>query len=130
MGDDFYYMVANGYKISKGKRACGDAYFTSKFGLGVADGVGGWTAYGIDPSAFSQALMNQCKCIIRNKESKMNEERIRFEASDDQQSQECFGDENPSSQGKDFSQIEAAFGAPFRNKKIKRIRSSFHLDQK
>lgn len=123
-------MVANGYKISKGKKPCGDAFFTTRCGLGIADGVGGWTAYGIDPSTFSQALMNQCKYIIKNRVSDKSIGKIRYEVSDDQQSQECFGENTPSSQGKDFSKIEAAFGAPFRNKKIKRVRSSFHLDQK
>lgn len=123
-------MVANGYKISKGRKPCGDAYFTTKWGLGIADGVGGWTAYGIDPSAFSRALMNQCKKIIKNRVSDKSNEKVRFEVSDDQQSQECFGEDAPISQGKDFSKIEAAFGVPFRNKTIKRVRSSFHLDQK
>lgn len=32
--------------------------------LGVADGVGGWRNYGIDPSIFSSALMANCKRLI------------------------------------------------------------------
>lgn len=32
--------------------------------LGVADGVGGWRNYGIDPSLFSSALMENCKNLI------------------------------------------------------------------
>jgi hypothetical protein len=56
---ELLYFVASGYKISKGKKQCADAYFTTKMGLGVADGVGGWSSYGIDPSSFSQQLMDQ-----------------------------------------------------------------------
>lgn len=29
--------------------------------LGVADGVGGWRKYGIDPSEFSRKLMKECE---------------------------------------------------------------------
>lgn len=32
--------------------------------LGVADGVGGWSSVGIDPSVFSSSLMKQCKRFI------------------------------------------------------------------
>ncbi|CAB4037930.1 phosphatase PTC7 homolog, partial [Paramuricea clavata] len=32
--------------------------------LGVADGVGGWRHYGIDPAVFSSALMENCKRLI------------------------------------------------------------------
>ena len=32
--------------------------------LGVADGVGGWRNYGIDPAIFSSALMENCKQLI------------------------------------------------------------------
>ena len=32
---------------------------------GVADGVGGWRNYGIDPSIFSSALMANCKRLIK-----------------------------------------------------------------
>eukprot|EP00128_Syssomonas_multiformis_P009263 Colp12_sorted_trinity150504_noHs@13380 len=44
---------------------CGeDAFFVaeteSQSLLGVADGVGGWNEIGVDPSAFSWALMNNC----------------------------------------------------------------------
>ncbi len=34
---------------------------------GVADGVGGWREYGIDPSLFSSSLMEACKSLIDNK---------------------------------------------------------------
>jgi serine/threonine protein phosphatase PrpC len=45
-----------------------DAWFMTKQKsidvLGVADGVGGWSAYGIDPSKFSFNLMKTCKRIV------------------------------------------------------------------
>jgi serine/threonine protein phosphatase PrpC len=122
-------MVANGYKISKGKKPWGDSYFTSKYGLGIADGVGGWTAYGIDPSAFSRSLMNQCKYIIKNKETE-NTDRGQLAVFENQQSQECVGENISNSQGDKFLRMESAFGTPMRQKKMKRVRSSFHLDEK
>ena len=33
---------------------------------GVADGVGGWRNYGIDPSAFSSSLMRECERLVNN----------------------------------------------------------------
>jgi len=48
-----------------------DAFFMAKNRLGdflgVADGVGGWREYGIDPSLFSSSLMEACKSLIDNK---------------------------------------------------------------
>ncbi|KAF5277329.1 hypothetical protein FQR65_LT16004 [Abscondita terminalis] len=45
-----------------------DAWFTAKFKtadvLGVADGVGGWRAYGIDPGEFSLHLMQTCERLV------------------------------------------------------------------
>uniref|UniRef100_A0A7E5A091 Protein phosphatase n=1 Tax=Panagrellus redivivus TaxID=6233 RepID=A0A7E5A091_PANRE len=45
-----------------------DACFISKFKnvhvAGVADGVGGWRKYGIDPSIFSSRLMKHCAEIV------------------------------------------------------------------
>ena len=32
---------------------------------GVADGVGGWRSYGIDPSRFSSTLMNTCARLLQ-----------------------------------------------------------------
>lgn len=32
---------------------------------GVADGVGGWRNYGIDPSAFPKSLMETCERMVR-----------------------------------------------------------------
>ena len=31
----------------------------------MADGVGGWRTYDIDPSKFSQSLMSTCEQLIR-----------------------------------------------------------------
>lgn len=35
------------------------------FVLGVADGVGGWRSYGIDPGEFSFHLMKTCERLVR-----------------------------------------------------------------
>ncbi len=43
-----------------------DACFTCERGLGVADGVSGWVDFGINPSAFSQKLMEECENEIRH----------------------------------------------------------------
>lgn len=32
---------------------------------GVADGVGGWRNYGIDPAAFPRTLMNICERVVK-----------------------------------------------------------------
>ncbi|XP_071945915.1 protein phosphatase PTC7 homolog [Antedon mediterranea] len=46
-----------------------DAWFVASYKgvdvLGVADGVGGWRDYGIDPSKFPCQLMKTCESIIR-----------------------------------------------------------------
>ncbi|XP_045476587.1 protein phosphatase PTC7 homolog [Harmonia axyridis] len=46
-----------------------DAWFTTRYKsadvLGVADGVGGWRAYGIDPGEFSMHLMKTCERLIK-----------------------------------------------------------------
>ncbi|KAL1494512.1 hypothetical protein ABEB36_010098 [Hypothenemus hampei] len=45
-----------------------DAWFTAKYKsadvLGVADGVGGWRSYGIDPGEFSLHLMKTCERLV------------------------------------------------------------------
>ena len=33
--------------------------------IGVADGVGGWRAYGVDPGLFSNNLMRNCERLVR-----------------------------------------------------------------
>lgn len=34
--------------------------------LGVADGVGGWRSYGIDPGEFSSFLMRTCERLVES----------------------------------------------------------------
>ncbi|KAL4223120.1 Protein phosphatase PTC7 [Mactra antiquata] len=47
-----------------------DSYFIARDKtadvLGVADGVGGWRNYGIDPSAFSSSLMRVCEHLVNH----------------------------------------------------------------
>lgn len=33
--------------------------------LGVADGVGGWRSYGVDPSTFPRTLMSTCERMVK-----------------------------------------------------------------
>lgn len=46
-----------------------DAWFSTNFNnadvIGVADGVGGWRAYGIDPGEFSSYLMRTCERLVQ-----------------------------------------------------------------
>ncbi|CAI4222257.1 unnamed protein product [Auanema sp. JU1783] len=44
-----------------GDDACFVSRFKNSFVVGVADGVGGWRKYGVDPSEFSSKLMKQCE---------------------------------------------------------------------
>ncbi|XP_044729923.1 protein phosphatase PTC7 homolog [Chrysoperla carnea] len=46
-----------------------DAWFSAKYNttadvMGVADGVGGWRTYGIDPGEFSSFLMRTCERLV------------------------------------------------------------------
>lgn len=47
-----------------GEDACFISKFKSTHVAGVADGVGGWRKYGIDPSEFSSQLMQHCEEIV------------------------------------------------------------------
>lgn len=40
--------------------------FTFVGNTGVADGVGGWTRYGIDAGEFSSFLMRTCERLVHN----------------------------------------------------------------
>ena len=47
------------------KQISEDAVFTSDYAIGLADGVGGWSEYGINSSGFSSELMQSCYDISR-----------------------------------------------------------------
>ncbi|XP_076344822.1 protein phosphatase PTC7 homolog isoform X1 [Tachypleus tridentatus] len=47
-----------------GDDACFIAKYKTSDVLGVADGVGGWRTYGIDPSLFSYSLMETCERLV------------------------------------------------------------------
>uniref|UniRef100_A0A183E462 Protein phosphatase n=1 Tax=Gongylonema pulchrum TaxID=637853 RepID=A0A183E462_9BILA len=51
-----------------GDDACFIAQYGSTHVVGVADGVGGWRNYGIDPSEFSSRLMKLCEKIVKKGE--------------------------------------------------------------
>ncbi|KAG5684527.1 hypothetical protein PVAND_013755 [Polypedilum vanderplanki] len=63
----FPKCLSNKYKIGK---FGDDAWFTSSNSqadvIGVADGVGGWTRYGIDAGEFSSFLMRTCERLVQN----------------------------------------------------------------
>ncbi|XP_026130393.1 protein phosphatase PTC7 homolog [Carassius auratus] len=48
-----------------GDDACFIARHKSADVLGVADGVGGWRDYGVDPSQFSATLMKTCERLVK-----------------------------------------------------------------
>ncbi|KAK9511516.1 hypothetical protein O3M35_000155 [Rhynocoris fuscipes] len=56
-------------KVKKGQFG-DDAWFSAKVKsadvLGVADGVGGWRQYGIDPGEFSSNLMRTCERLVNS----------------------------------------------------------------
>lgn len=47
-----------------GDDSCFVSHHTSGDVLGVADGVGGWRQYGVDPGTFSDALMRACERVV------------------------------------------------------------------
>ncbi|CAD5213351.1 unnamed protein product [Bursaphelenchus okinawaensis] len=53
-----------------GEDACFVTHFKHTHVAGVADGVGGWRKYGIDPSEFSSNLMKHCEKIVEAGEFK------------------------------------------------------------
>ncbi|KAH8041985.1 hypothetical protein HPB51_019726 [Rhipicephalus microplus] len=67
----------NRFSIGLGRGQFGDdACFAAKYKsfdvLGVADGVGGWRTYGVDPSLFSTALMRNCERVVHSGRFKPN----------------------------------------------------------
>ncbi|VVC89608.1 protein phosphatase PTC7 homolog [Leptidea sinapis] len=67
--------IANG-RSNKGQFG-DDAWFSTHFNnadvIGVADGVGGWRSYGIDPGEFSSYLMRTCERLVRMGHFKLSE---------------------------------------------------------
>jgi len=61
---------------SQVRHDCGeDAFFVagasrSAAVLGIADGVGQWSSFGVDPAAFSWELMNNCQAVAEKGETK------------------------------------------------------------
>lgn len=51
-------------KWAFGDDACFISQTPSFYVLGVADGVGGWRAYGVDPGRFSRAVMRYCERLV------------------------------------------------------------------
>ncbi|TKR76041.1 hypothetical protein L596_017242 [Steinernema carpocapsae] len=51
-----------------GEDACFMARYRQTHVCGVADGVGGWRKYGIDPSEFSNGLMKRCSDLVNSGE--------------------------------------------------------------
>lgn len=47
------------------KACCRAALTDPCLGTGVADGVGGWRDYGVDPSQFSGTLMKTCERLVK-----------------------------------------------------------------
>lgn len=49
-----------------GDDACFVAWHQTADVVGVADGVGGWRTYGVDPSRFARSLMRVCEQLVRD----------------------------------------------------------------
>ncbi|KAH8859696.1 Protein phosphatase PTC7 like [Schistosoma japonicum] len=49
-----------------GDDACFLSVTDSSYVLGVADGVGGWRSYGVDPGRFSRAVMKNCERLVNS----------------------------------------------------------------
>ena len=73
-GDDAFFIAKHNYADVLGN--CTQIHLLIAFALlntflelvsitGVADGVGGWRAYGVDPSLFSRKLMETCETLVR-----------------------------------------------------------------
>lgn len=56
-----YLFVGDTYSIAKNAGGTSeDACFVTDVGVGVSDGVGSWSSYGIDCALFSGTLMKEC----------------------------------------------------------------------
>ena len=119
--------------------------------MGIADGVGGWSNYGIDSSKFSTSLMENCKVIMDSKSMKLINMLVKAlevnKISGKQQKKtkpkyynlrsselsNSLGSESYTCSSNDhieITEIAKAFGTPSKKKKgLKRVRSSFFLDK-
>jgi len=63
---------------------CGqDAFFVARatpdaVSIGVADGVGGWSKWGVDPGAFSRELMRSCQAVAESQQGRPADQQRRF----------------------------------------------------
>ena len=116
-------------KNQNNKEPSEDAFFTSKLGLGVADGVGGWQNYGINSSKFSEKLMSAWKNLLIQKEKELNkhEEEIKELHNKDRIKKWELNEDN-------FNwnycpDMNKTFGVAIGKRKLKRVKSTFHLDE-
>lgn len=63
-------FVSAAYNIKRDDKSVSeDSYFLADYAIGLADGVGGWTEYGINSSNFSNQLMAECSKLCTGKPS-------------------------------------------------------------
>lgn len=60
-GEGDFCFIFGARSISKDCRIGEDAHFVTSRALGVADGVSGWSKYGISSCEFSKQIMNNCE---------------------------------------------------------------------
>jgi hypothetical protein len=64
--EDQLLFIGDAYSIPKNPNGISeDAFFITDVGVGVSDGVGSWSSYGIDSSLFSNTLMRECQKFIQ-----------------------------------------------------------------
>ncbi|EFC44009.1 predicted protein [Naegleria gruberi] len=64
-----YYDYSDLSKLREDELNLGeDFYFYTNYYLGVSDGVGGWSSYGVDSSKVSRDIMNNCKYYASEEE--------------------------------------------------------------
>jgi len=64
--------------IGKDEGTCEDFFFTTERGVGVADGVSGWSQYGLNAGDFSKVLMQEChKSIVHSLRGEDKKHKLR-----------------------------------------------------
>jgi len=66
----FYYGAELIPHPEKAHRGGEDAYFANNYVLAVADGVGGWNNYGIDPAEYARTLCRLVGILLKNDDAK------------------------------------------------------------